>query len=126
MRTKGVGPHGLGVSPLKQTDYEKALNQKHSVKTKTSSQGDNNSIKRNTVSEVTNIESKSNRRTQKVSGNSSSDKKGYTATLTTVKDPNNPGRLVVGPKGGYHKMGSHVAQNQLKNFQRNYLKTKNK
>ena len=46
MRTKGVGPHGLGVSPLKQTDYEKALNQKHSVKTKTSSQGDNNSIKR--------------------------------------------------------------------------------
>ena len=76
MRTKGVGPHGLGVSPLKQTDYEKALNQKHSVKTKTSSQGDNNSIKRNTVSEVTNIESKSNRRTQKVSGNSKQRQKG--------------------------------------------------
>lgn len=113
-------------SPSKQTDYEKALSQKHSVKTKTSSQGDDNSVKRNTVSEVTNVESELNRRTQTVSGNSSSDKKGYKATLTTVKDPSNPGRLVVGPKGGYHEMGSDVAQKQLKNFQRTYLKTKNK
>ena len=44
----------------------------------------------------------------------------------TVKDPSNTGRLVVGPKGGHHQMGSDVAQKQIKNFQRNYIKTKNK
>jgi hypothetical protein len=120
---------GRGVipSPSKQTEYEKALGQKHSVKVKTTTQGDKDNVKRSTRSEVTNIESKSNRRTQKISGNSSGDKKGSTATLTTVKDPNNPGsRLVVGPEGGHHQMGTEIAQQQLKNFQRTYNKTKNK
>ena len=117
------------VSPAKQSaqgDYEKGLEQKHIVKSETSAQGDNDNVKRSNRSEVTNVESKSNRRVQKVSGNDSGDKKGSEATLMTVKDQNNPGRLVVGPDGGYHKMGSDVAQKQMENFQRNYNKTKNK
>ena len=61
-----------------------------------------------------------------MSGNDSGDKKGYKATLMTVKDPNKSGRLVVGSKGGYHEMGSKEGQKQVKNFQRNYIKTKNK
>ena len=117
------------VSPAKQSkqgDYEKALEQKHTVKSKTSTQGDNDNVKRSSISEVTNVDSKSNRRVQKVTGNDSSNKKGYKATLMTVKDPSNTGRLVVGPKGGHHQMGSDVAQKEIKNFQRNYIKTKNK
>ena len=117
------------VSPAKQSkqgDYEKALEQKHTVKSKTSTQGDNNNVKRSNISEVTNVESKSNRRVQKVSGNDSGDKKGHKATLMTVKDPNKSGRLVVGSEGGYHEMGSKEGQKQVKNFQRNYNKTKNK
>ena len=117
------------VSPAKQSkqgDYEKALEQKHTVKSKTSTQGDNNNVKRSNISEVTNVESKSNRRVQKVSGNDSGDKKGYKATLMTVKDPSDTGRLVVGSKGGYHKMGSKEGQKQVENFQRNFNKTKNK
>jgi len=133
---KSVGqyaaPRGIqqaAVSPAKQStqgDYEKSLKQKHIVKSKTSAQGDNDNVKRSRRSEVTNIESKSNRRVQQVAGNDSNDKKGYKATLTTVKDPNTGGRLVVGPEGGYHEMGSEVAQKEVKNFQKNYLKTKNK
>jgi hypothetical protein len=117
------------VSPAKQStqgDYEKSLEQKHIVKSETSAQGDNDNVKRSNRSEVTNVESKSNRRVQKVSGNDSGDKKGYKATLMTVKDPNKSGRLVVGPKGGYHEMGSQEGQKQVKNFQRNFNKTKNK
>ena len=108
------------VSPAKQSkqgDYEKALEQKHTVKSKTSMQGDNDNVKRSSRSEVTNIESKSNRRVQKVAGNDSNDKKGYKATLMTVKDPNNSGRLVVGPKGGHHQLGS---RRQLKNSFRTF------
>ncbi len=133
---KSVGryaaPRGIqqaAASPAKQStqgDYEKSLKQKHIVKSKTSAQGDNDNVKRSSRSEVTNIESKSNKRIQKVSGNDSKDKKGYKSTLITVKDPNKSGRLVVGPEGGHHEMGSDVAQEQLKNFQKNYLKTKNK
>lgn len=134
---KSVGryatPRGIQqatASPAKQSkpdlSDENALEQKHIVKSKTSAQGNNDNVKRSSRSEVTNIESKSNRRVQKVAGNDSNDKKGYKSTLMTVKDPNNSGRLVVGPKGGYHKMGSDVAQKQLENFQRNYIKTKNK
>ena len=133
---KSVGqyaaPRGIqqaAVSPAKQStqgDYEKSLKQKHIVKSKTSAQGDNDNVKRSRRSEVTNIESKSNRRVQQVAGNDSNDKKGYKATLMTVKDPNKSGRLVVGSEGGYHEMGSKEGQKQLKNFQRNYIKTKNK
>ena len=128
-----VAPRGIQqatTSPAKQSKAdlsdENALEQKHIVKSKTSAQGDNDNVKRSSRSEVTNIESKSNRRVQKVAGNDSNDKKGYKSTLMTVKDPNKSGRLVVGPKGGYHEMGSDVAQKQLENFQRNYIKTKNK
>ncbi len=134
---KSVGryaaPRGIqqaAASPAKQSkpdlSDENALEQKHIVKSKTSTQGNNDNVKRSSRSEVTNIESKSNRRVQKVAGNDSNDKKGYKSTLMTVKDPNNSGRLVVGPEGGYHKMGSKTAQKELKNFQRNYIKTKNK
>ena len=119
----------LKVSPAKQSaqgDYEKGLEQKHIVKSKTSAQGDNDNVKRSNRSEVTNVESKSNRRVQKVSGNDSGNKKGYKATLMTVKDPNKSGRLVVGSKGGYHEIGSKEGQKQVENFQRNFNKTKNK
>tara|TARA_B110000977_G_C10707479_1_gene349897 strand:+ start:46 stop:459 length:414 start_codon:yes stop_codon:yes gene_type:complete len=117
------------VSPAKQSaqgDYEKGLEQKHIVKSETLAQGDNDNVKRSNRSEVTNVESKSNRRVQKVAGNDSGDKKGYKATLMTVKDPNKSGRLVVGSKGGYHEMGSKEGQKQTENFQRNFNKTKNK
>ena len=44
----------------------------------------------------------------------------------TVKDQNNPGRLVVDSKGKYHQIGSPEGQKLLQNFQRAYNKTKNK
>ena len=118
------------VSPAKQSkpdlSDENALEQKHIVKSKTLMQGDNDNVKRSNISEVTNIESKSNRRISKVAGNDSNDPKGYKETLMTVKDQNNSGRLVVDSKGKYHQIGSPEGQKLLQNFQRAYNKTKNK
>ena len=118
------------VSPAKQSkpdlSDENALEQKHIVKSKTLMQGDNDNVQRSNRSEVTNIESKSNRRIQKVAGNDSNDPKGYKETLMTVKDQNNSGRLVVDSKGKYHQIGSPEGQKLLQNFQRAYNKTKNK
>ena len=86
------------VSPAKQSaqgDYEKGLEQKHIVKSETSAQGDNDNVKRSNRSEVTNVESKSNRRVQKVAVNDSGDKKGSEA--------GNPSRLRSHPGQHYRR-----------------------
>jgi hypothetical protein len=102
-----------------------AQKQKHIVKSKTviSSSGKKNKTTKS-LSESTNIESASNRRTMKVSTNSLKNPRGSTSTLVTKKSSTGSGRVILSDDGSWNKFGSKKGQSKVKNFQKVFKKNR--
>ena len=111
-----------GTKAYKACMLEAAKKEKHSVKTSSTTTSNNTTTRRSRNTEVTNIESPTNRRTQTVSNSSSSNPAGSKARLTTKKNPNGNGRVILGDDGQWNSFGSRKGKKIVKTFQKVFNK----